>query len=741
MDIEVGGQIQGISLGSFLQIVNMDKTTCTLKIYSNDDIGYLYLKDGALVAAETGHLANVEAAYEILSWNKTVIIIDNAPIPNQNIKIPLMSILMEGLRRKDEKNAQMGFVPEEVERKELEIEFDPDTYQSKDDQIMAQFVVSDSKEPEPPVVFDDTEKTEQPPKFAEKPIEQIAPPDLPLEALAEVSDVPTESVSKVVPAETESPFFEDEDAQVTKKPKTLSMRIGRLALIAVIASAMVFGGLHLYNIYLDKSAYNRIIDQVKAQKDLETMKKVLSAYINTQKDSDKYLADSLSKMNDLNDLIKVENTINGLSLDDQYKDKALGLYEDFLKERRGTFLEDYINKRLKDIPKSLEAYEFKKLSSMGNKSRNDRMKAYKSFIASYPESKEIQNVQNLIAALSDDAYAELAACTGRSTNLSGCIGLCDAFLKDFPEDGRSQEIMELRKKLSDQLSFNALKAKTASMDFDPAKKMFIDYMANNPESTVKKEIREEIANLNIKIELQAKWDETSTYCRNPQFDISQRIRELKDYMDRDTSGYFRRQADALMRDLKQEEKYGQARMAEIMREREERDRYAKIQAERDRIVQERDRIRQSESARKAREQKLNDEARRLSRAMDNSNGRFNVNQDRTVIDKRTGLMWSLVDSYGEEGSCMDYDSALDYVRNLKTGGYRDWRLPDPGELAVLYNSRPYYPSSGASWYWTIRSTSDAWSDKAAVFYPNRKDEFEQVYKNKSDCGYIHAVRP
>ncbi len=746
MDIEVGGQIQGISLGSFLQIVNMDKTTCTLKIYSNDDIGYLYMKDGALVAAETGHLSNVEAAYEILSWNKTVIIIDNAPIPNQNIKIPLMSVLMEGLRRKDEKNAQRG-IAEDVEPRELEIEFDPDTYQSKDDQIASQFVVG---EPPPSVApaASSGERTEKPLKMADKPpVPPVIPPDLPripATMAGSAGDLTVHEEKSAMGAE--SVFFEDEDEKPPKQTLSLWARIRRMGTAIAVCAGLIFGSLYLYGVYLGKSNYNRIIDQAKSQKDLEAMKSVLGAYINAQSDDARYIADAVSKVNDIDELIKIENTIKAMSLDDQYKDTALGYYNRFLSERRGTFLEDYIDKRRIEIPKNLEAYDFKKLSSMERRSRGERMKAYKAFMENYPDSGNRQIVQNLMAALSDEAYAELSqssdACA-KTRKWDPCVRLCDAFLRDFPDDSRAASVAESRKKMADLYALENLKSQTAGMDFASAKKMYIDYLGASNDSTVKKEIREQIALLNEKIELQAKWEETLNYCRNPQFDISQRIRELKDYMDRDSSGLYRRQANTLMRDLKQEERVGQFRMAEILREREERDRMSKIQAERDRIQQERDRIRQTESQRTARNQRLVEEARSMTRALADAGSRFRVNTDRTVTDTRTGLTWCLVDSYGSEGNCMNFDQARQYVRNLSTGGYKDWRLPDSSELAILYNSRPYFPSSGASWYWTIKSSSEAWSsgDRVVVFYPDRKDEFEQVFKNRNDCGFVHAVRP
>ena len=743
MDIEVGGQIQGISLGSFLQIVHMDKTTCTLKIYSNDDIGYLYLKDGTLVAAETGHLANVEAAYEILSWNKTVIIIDSAPIPNQNIAVSLMSILMEGLRRKDEKNALIS--EEAVDRKELDVEFDPDTYISKDDQIASQFVAQDKKTSDviPPSI--DLERTEKPLKMSAKPSAQPTPPDaLPVD---EGPAVPVEAGTDTAVPEAvtaDSAFFEGEDEPAKKPPAT--SRIGRIFMLGILLAAMTFGSLYLYRSYLGKMNYNRVIDQAKNQKDLLTMKTVLSTYINNQEDDNRYIVDAISKMNDINDLMAVEKTIASMSLDDEYKNKTMGLYQKFLEERKGTFLEDYINVKLVDIPKSLEAYEFKKVNALATAHRAVRIKAYKTFIETYPESEHLQAVENLVAALSDDSYAELsqaaASCSNQS-NWEPCIQLCDAFIRDFPDDTRLEDVKESRLKMVDHMEFEKMKFRSISMSFNDAKRMYIDYLQNNQNSSLIKDIREEIAALNRKIDFQVKWDETETYCKNPQIDLYQRIRELKDYMERDTSGLFKAESEALYRDLKREERTGQTRMAQELKDRQDRERFLRNQAEKERIQRERENLRQSESQRRAKDQRLGEETRRMAKTLESSGGRFRVNSDRTVTDSRTGLIWCLVDSYNAEGECMTYDQARSYVRNLNTGGYRDWRLPDSSELAVLYNSRPFYPSSGASWYWTLKSTSEAWNatDRAVVFYPDRKDEFEQVYKSKDECGFVHAVRP
>lgn len=101
------GELRGISLPSFLQLIEMEKKTCTVVVLSDDRTGSLFFTKGEIIAAETASLQNVEAAYELLSWERAEL-----KIEDQNKKIkkeinqPLMNILMEGLKIKDEKDSE-----------------------------------------------------------------------------------------------------------------------------------------------------------------------------------------------------------------------------------------------------------------------------------------------------------------------------------------------------------------------------------------------------------------------------------------------------------------------------------------------------------------------------------------------------------------------------------------------------------------------------------------------------------
>ncbi|MFC1523963.1 response regulator [Thermodesulfobacteriota bacterium] len=98
------GHIDGISLPSFMQLLQLDKKTCTLTVTSNKRVGLLYFQKGELKNASTEDLEGLEAAMEISSWVKTRIEIINICKNSQKIiEVPLGFILIEGARLKDER--------------------------------------------------------------------------------------------------------------------------------------------------------------------------------------------------------------------------------------------------------------------------------------------------------------------------------------------------------------------------------------------------------------------------------------------------------------------------------------------------------------------------------------------------------------------------------------------------------------------------------------------------------------
>ncbi|MGQ9495864.1 MAG: response regulator [Thermoanaerobaculaceae bacterium] len=99
------GYLTGISLVTFLQLVEIEKKTYSLNVRSKEKVGHLCIQKGRLVFAETGDLQGEEAAYEIISWDPVEIeIVNLCRRDTFNTDANLTHILMEGLRLQDEKN-------------------------------------------------------------------------------------------------------------------------------------------------------------------------------------------------------------------------------------------------------------------------------------------------------------------------------------------------------------------------------------------------------------------------------------------------------------------------------------------------------------------------------------------------------------------------------------------------------------------------------------------------------------
>jgi len=62
--------------------------------------------------------------------------------------------------------------------------------------------------------------------------------------------------------------------------------------------------------------------------------------------------------------------------------------------------------------------------------------------------------------------------------------------------------------------------------------------------------------------------------------------------------------------------------------------------------------------------------------------RFITDNDGTVLDTKTNLMWAAKDN----GKDIDWEEASLYCINLSTGGHQNWRMPTQHELVGLYEA-------------------------------------------------------
>jgi len=100
-----GGTLHSVSSGIFLQLMEMEEKTCTLRLTekSSGKQGILFFLEGQLLDARSDGLRGEAAAYEIFSWEEVSLSIQNScPQKERRIHRDLQAILLDAMRLKDE---------------------------------------------------------------------------------------------------------------------------------------------------------------------------------------------------------------------------------------------------------------------------------------------------------------------------------------------------------------------------------------------------------------------------------------------------------------------------------------------------------------------------------------------------------------------------------------------------------------------------------------------------------------
>ncbi|MBI5589877.1 MAG: response regulator [Deltaproteobacteria bacterium] len=124
------GTITGISVGSFLQLIEMEEKTCLFEVRAQKKRGLYFFYQGRLHDAVCGTLVGEEAAIEMVMWTQVRLSFKDLPVHKitKRINSELMNILMEAARRKDEKNQEkdLSVFDESIEETLISLNMDND---------------------------------------------------------------------------------------------------------------------------------------------------------------------------------------------------------------------------------------------------------------------------------------------------------------------------------------------------------------------------------------------------------------------------------------------------------------------------------------------------------------------------------------------------------------------------------------------------------------------------------------
>jgi hypothetical protein len=136
------------------------------------------------------------------------------------------------------------------------------------------------------------------------------------------------------------------------------------------------------------------------------------------------------------------------------------------------------------------------------------------------------------------------------------------------------------------------------------------------------------------------------------------------------------------------------------------------------------------------------------KGLSNPNPRFMDNEDGTVTDNLSGLMWAKA---ANENGTMLWNDAIDYVNGLSLGSdscgssYTDWRLPNIKELQSLIDFKNYDPSLPSDhpflnlerYYWS--STSHSFNSDSFAWRISMQDG-GVIGSTKVNDHYVWPVR-
>jgi hypothetical protein len=101
-----GGTLHQVSSSMFLQMIEMEQKTCTIRLEHppSGGRGILSFVQGELFDARVGDILGLNAAFQILAWEPVSLAVQNTCLIRENrIRKSLCPLILEAARRSDEK--------------------------------------------------------------------------------------------------------------------------------------------------------------------------------------------------------------------------------------------------------------------------------------------------------------------------------------------------------------------------------------------------------------------------------------------------------------------------------------------------------------------------------------------------------------------------------------------------------------------------------------------------------------
>lgn len=651
---EKSGQINGVGLATFLLESEAEKSSCSLRVTTEDISGYLFIKNGVLIDASCGKAAGIEAAMEIISWTDTQIVLEN-PVERDEDTIaqPLLRTFTGALKKRKSRNQESG-------------------------QELADTPPSAEKTATAPLKKGPAKKKRQPGKAKFRPVYAVL-------------------------------------------------------LAGLVMAAGAVYGFRYWQEQKRQDAYAVLAAAAAAEQDTEQAVSMLEAFIQAGPDDEyarKASEDILRIKTEADKRFydQVEAEVGALPAAPGFETKAEQIYQRYLERYpQGRYVQN-VRERIGSLGELAEKSLYQQVVDSKNAKPAEKMAAYRRYIERFPEGRHRKDVEKRIDALAADQFRELETAMmncKRSGRWQDCMDRCDGFLSAFGISSFSAAVRDFRKEAQGKLDRVEVGALAAELAEDPqkAKRELEQFLQKRPDSPAAGEARKRLAEADRRIDAAHQWQRIEALGRDEARPLRDRVEAVRSYAAKTPFTEYRESAARLAAELEKrmwEESQKQRQMAA--------DQYRRMQLERQKQQAARERMRIEGLEKEA--------GVKLAAAGE----RFVAGSAGTFVDKKSGLIWCLLDSQKTLNRCQNYQEAKNYVAKLSTGNFTDWRLPTAAELASLYNNPPFFPVDGAPWYWTSKIFTTGYHTKVRVVSSDRKTEFRTEYRRASECGAVRAVR-
>ena len=513
-------------------------------------------------------------------------------------------------------------------------------------------------------------------------------------------------------------------AQAHGKKRLLPLFAVVLGVLLVVAISLIFTG--VLKIELIKSEYDTLLVQVEKLNSPEEKEIMLQEFIYSNP-QDANIEKAENKIKEIRNVIEKQdfqialNNVNNLTIDSDYEKEATAIYTNYLTKHPDGDYADQIQDKISEIPDLIDDIDYEKLTEVAQSDFGKRIETYLAYLSTHPGGRHINAVKELISDTGEEYYDYLirnVALCEQQKQWDRCIELCSRFIDIFKNNYHLDEVVELKTTLQENKDYDFLIAhiKRSGRNYWLVRKDYYNFLAKHPDTDKKDEIENELSKIGKKIAGIKKWETVLIYSKNEQHSLSKRIYELENYISYNSSGPYVDSAKAILTRLQTTHRSLKQQQIKKQRGRQQ----AQTQREKDRIGRERNKVKTM---------------------LKSSGRRYVANNNGTFKDTKTGLTWCLLDSRAALNKCLDYKSSQKYVKSLKTGGYRDWRLPYSNELASLYKNEPYFPDKRAKWYWTSEVFTKGYNPNALVVTSKHEKAYKRQEVNLDKCGWVRAVRP